>query len=206
MTQRILLEQLAQSGAVSGQIIGWDQSLGRFVPVDKPAAGVTAYGDLSGRPTLGTAAAAAASDFLAVGGTAANSTQLGGQAASYYLGAGNLTGTLDAARLNIKGLYAGFSGKPAANQIVAVSRAQYPFTCSNGNSVSQALVAATASTVFIVKKNNVQVGTITFGAGTTLGTAAFTVTTFVKNDLITIHAPATPDATLSDIGWVIGQA
>lgn len=39
-------------------------------------AGTGAYADLTGKPTLGTAAAAATTDFLAAGGTAANASQL----------------------------------------------------------------------------------------------------------------------------------
>jgi len=58
--------------------------------------------------------------------------------------------------------------------------------------------AATASTVFSVQKNNVQVGTMTFGVGGIIPTYVMaSQTNFVAGDRLTIVAPASPDATLA---------
>jgi hypothetical protein len=77
------------------------------------------------------------------------------------------------------------------------------FRLPNGGSgsVAKADVAATGSTTFDIRKNGSSVATFNFGAGN--ATAAFTVTgdqDFAAGDVLTITAPATPDATLSGIG------
>ncbi len=66
-------------------------------------------------------------------------------------------------------------------------------------SYAAAGVAATGSTVFNVAVNGVTKGTITFGAGATTGTFACTAFTALPGDLLSISAPNTPDATLSEI-------
>lgn len=66
----------------------------------------------------------------------------------------------------------------------------------------QADVAAAASTVFQVRKNGSQVGTITFAASGTVPTYATTsnaAVAFAAQDFIDIAAPATADTTLAGI-------
>lgn len=98
-----------------------------------------------------------------------------------------------------KGLSMFCSGKPVANEIVGSGIAPYAMTLSAANSKAQAVVAAAASTVFIIKKNNTNIGTVTFSAAGTIGVISISTTAVATNDLITIHAPATADGTLADI-------
>ena len=61
-------------------------------------------------------------------------------------------------------------------------------------------VAATTSTVFTLKKNGTDIGTITFAASGTTGTVSFTgVQVFNTNDTLTIVGPVTADTTLADL-------
>ncbi|MFQ5339960.1 MAG: hypothetical protein ACE5F6_00280 [Anaerolineae bacterium] len=75
------------------------------------------------------------------------------------------------------------------------------FTIDFSQSRCIALVAATAQTVLIIKKNGVQVGTITFAAAGTVGVfgGAPADVTCVAGDYLTIEGPAVPDVTLADI-------
>jgi len=75
------------------------------------------------------------------------------------------------------------------------------FTINFSQSRCIALVAATAQAILIIKKNGIQVGTITFAAGGTVGVfgGAIADVKFVDGDYITIEGPAVPDATLANI-------
>lgn len=67
---------------------------------------------------------------------------------------------------------------------------------------AEADVAATGSTVFEIRKNGVAVGTITWAAAGTVPTFATTsgaAQSFATGDYFDIAAPASADATLSDI-------
>ena len=67
-----------------------------------------------------------------------------------------------------------------------------------------AAVAATASTTLTMQKNGSTVGTAVWAAAGT--TATFTMasaTSFAAGDILTIVAPASPDATLADIGLAL---
>lgn len=65
------------------------------------------------------------------------------------------------------------------------------------------LTTATASTVFSINKNDVQIGTVTYGIGSVTGTFALAApVTFVGGtDILSIVGPAVPDITLA--GWGI---
>jgi len=67
-------------------------------------------------------------------------------------------------------------------------------------SLAYCSTAATASAVFSIRKNGVQISTITFAPGAQTGTfSAMSAITFNIGDQITITAPATPDTTLAGI-------
>jgi hypothetical protein len=60
--------------------------------------------------------------------------------------------------------------------------------------------AATASTVLSIQRNGVQVGTATWSAaGTTAALVLGTAATFNIGDVLTVVAPASPDATLANV-------
>jgi hypothetical protein len=95
------------------------------------------------------------------------------------------------------------AGTPAANATLL----RYPmpravtFPAGMANSKAIANTAATASTTFSVKKNGTQFATFVFAAsGTSATFAAASSTAFAAGDVLTITAPATPDATLADLG------
>lgn len=80
------------------------------------------------------------------------------------------------------------------------------FTVVPANCAAKALVAATAETVFVIMKNDTNVGTITWEPLATEGTVAFTTPSdadFVKGDIITIALPVVSDDTLNKVGIVL---
>lgn len=70
-------------------------------------------------------------------------------------------------------------------------------------SLGDAATAATAETVFSVQKNDVEFGTLTFAASGTTATAAGDETSLVAGDILSVLAPASPDATLGDVSITI---
>lgn len=104
-----------------------------------------------------------------------------------------------------RGLSAFCSGKPAASEVVGGGVAPYALTLSAANSSAVALVAATASTVFTIKRAGTSIGAVTFSAAATAGVVAFTATAITAGQNLTLTAPATPDATLADISFLIRE-
>lgn len=103
-------------------------------------------------------------------------------------------------------LTAFYPGVPPAS--VKVTRVPFAravtFPANFAGSIGIASVAATASTVFDVRKNGSSIGSITFAAGAT--TATFSTTGAVSlaaGDYLSIWTPSTPDATLADPGFVL---
>lgn len=104
----------------------------------------------------------------------------------------------------LKGFGGFFSGKPAASQIIGASVVQGGYLLSNTVSDFSVVTAATTSTVFTIKRNRTtDIGTITFSAGANYGIWNLTSPSVADNDFITIHAPATPDATLADGAFIV---
>lgn len=99
----------------------------------------------------------------------------------------------------VKALNTFCSGKPAANEVIGGGIAPYTLTLVAASCKAQAVVAATTSTVFTIKKNNTNIGTVTFSAAGTVGVFSITTVAVAVDNLITIHAPAFADATLADI-------
>lgn len=78
------------------------------------------------------------------------------------------------------------------------------FPASMTGSYGIAAIAATASSVFSIRKNGTQFATATFAIGGTTATfAAASSTSFAAGDILTIIAPTTADATLADLGFAL---
>ena len=100
------------------------------------------------------------------------------------------------------------SGVPTTSAIVTRSPVarEITFPANFSGSYGVARVAATASTAFDIQKNGSSIGTITFAISAT--TATFVSSggaqqTTVAGDYLSIIAPASADATLADIGFVL---
>lgn len=92
-------------------------------------------------------------------------------------------------------------GKPDASAVVGrfIAVRAYKLAAAFAGAYAKSGVAATASTILLVKKNGTQVGTVTFAAAGTTGTfAAATETSFAVGDVLTVTAPASQDATFAD--------
>lgn len=100
-------------------------------------------------------------------------------------------------------------GKPTAGGIVmkiVAGANDGIFTLSAGllDSRAHAEDAATSSSVYSIKRNGSEIGTITFGVGETTGTFSMSAgANFAAGDRLTITAPAVQDATLSDVAITI---
>jgi hypothetical protein len=101
-----------------------------------------------------------------------------------------------------------YPGIPTASAKVAripIARA-VTFAGNFAGSYFAASANATATTVFDVQKNGSSIGSVSIAAGGT--TATFTTTsgtakTFAAGDVLAVIAPATPDTTLADPGFVL---
>lgn len=96
------------------------------------------------------------------------------------------------------------TGVPSASAVLM----RYPFPRAVVFPVSLTLsrgvagVAATAQTDFDLKKNGSSFGTMRFAAaGTTASFISAGGASFAAGDILTVVAPASPDATLSDVGF-----
>lgn len=101
-----------------------------------------------------------------------------------------------------------YPGLPAASAVllrVPIARA-VTFPANFAGSYGKASANATGSTAFDLQKNGVSVGTMTFAGGAS--SATFTssggaAVNFAAGDVLAVIAPATPDATLADVGLVL---
>ncbi len=94
------------------------------------------------------------------------------------------------------------SGKPSNAEGIECFLFVDPVTFPAGftGSLAKAGVAATASTVFSILVDEVQVGTVTFALGATTGTFAMaTDLAVLTGQQLDLLCPATADATLEDI-------
>lgn len=135
----------------------------------------------------------------------AKAVTAGGAVSSYEdhrtLGASSSGGGGGAQPYDVGGTY---PGVPAAS--VVLIRYPFPravtFPAGLTDSKGVAGVAATAQTDFDIKKNGASVGTMRFAAaGTTATFIAASPASFAAGDILTVVAPATPDATLADVGY-----
>ncbi len=100
------------------------------------------------------------------------------------------------------------SGKPgdAATISMYVVPTGRSFTLPAGltNSIAKSLVAPTSGVTYTFKKNGTAFATLVFNASSNTG--AFTAasqTSFSAGDYLTVHSPATSDATHADIMWTL---
>lgn len=89
------------------------------------------------------------------------------------------------------------TGKTAASETFP-GTIPYAFASTTARSTARARVAATALTVFVVRRNGTQVATVTFATGATVGVWSAGVT-WADGDFAVVEGPASPDATLADI-------
>jgi hypothetical protein len=100
-----------------------------------------------------------------------------------------------------------WAGSPGASQIVEryIFAASVTLPAGLAGSYGSAGTAATAAASFAIAKNGTNVGTMGFAAGAATATFAMaTATTLAGGDVLTIVAPATPDATLANLAWTLG--
>lgn len=95
-----------------------------------------------------------------------------------------------------------FEGTLLANEILLTHVVVLAVTQAAGLVDSKAVstVAATAQTVLAINQNGTQIGTITFAAGSKVGVVTSpSAVNLNPGDVVTIVAPATPDATLANV-------
>jgi hypothetical protein len=99
-----------------------------------------------------------------------------------------------------------YVGEPTGAEVILKHPAAVTFNLPAGITDSQfkAGVAATAETIFTLKKNGGSIGTATFAiAGTSASISFATAVSFAVGDIFTIEAPGSPDSTLGDLGFTI---
>lgn len=104
---------------------------------------------------------------------------------------------------DVAGFLAGVPGSSALLLRRPVARA-LDFPEDLTGSVGAAGVAADAQADFDLRKNGVSFGTMRFAAAATTATfIAASATSFAAGDVISVHAPASADATLADVGFAL---
>lgn len=97
-----------------------------------------------------------------------------------------------------------FVGVPTAAAVGLRFPAVRAFTLASSGQKGTAGTAATAQSDFLVKVNGTLKATLRFAAaGTTCTVVGGTAATIAAGDVITIEGPASPDATLADIGFTL---
>ena len=99
-----------------------------------------------------------------------------------------------------------WAGGPGASQVIEryIFATSVTFAAGLTGSYGTAGTAAAASASFSIQKNGSTVGTMIFAAGA--ASASFTMasqTSFAGGDVLTIVAPAAPDATLANLAWTL---
>jgi len=99
-----------------------------------------------------------------------------------------------------------WSGSPAASQIIEryIFATPVNFPAGLAGSYGGAATAATSTATFSIQRNGTAIGTMTFAAAATTASFIMTsATSFAAGDVLTITAPATPDATLANLAWTL---
>ena len=114
-----------------------------------------------------------------------------------------LRGTGQASSIIVSG---SLSGRPTANLVLQsyVFAASVTLPVGLSGSRGTASTAATATTTFNIQKNGANVGTMVFAPSAAAATFTMnSATLFNAGDVLTVVAPATPDATLANLAWTI---
>jgi hypothetical protein len=95
-------------------------------------------------------------------------------------------------------------GRPLANAICVshefVMTVVFPINLTGSKALVKTTKKATNTATFIIKKNDIQIGTVVFTSASTQGTFTFTnAVTFNSGDVLDVYAPSPADATLADI-------
>jgi hypothetical protein len=110
-------------------------------------------------------------------------------------------GTGQASSTVVSGSY---TGKPTANLVLQsyVFAVSVTFPVGLSGSRGTAATVPTATTTLDIQKNGASVGTMIFAASATAATFTMgAATVFNAGDVLTVVAPATPDATLASLAW-----
>lgn len=111
--------------------------------------------------------------------------------------------TIDGTPLDVMGFYPGLPTASAILTRVPIARAVV-FPASLAGSYGKASANATAQTDFDVQKNGSSFGTMRFAAAASTATfISASGSTFAAGDVLSVVAPATPDATLANVGFAI---
>jgi len=135
---------------------------------------ITGGGDLSADRTLAMAAATTSVDG--------------------YMSAANLTKALS------YDVSCSISGKPSASQKVLIFPAVQAFTVAATGHSWKCYTNPTATAVFVCAKNGTTFGSLSISTSGVLTLSGFSATSFAVNDILTITAPSSQDATLADCG------
>jgi len=96
------------------------------------------------------------------------------------------------------------TGSATANLVVQryVFAGTVTFPAGLIGSQGTAGVPAAATATYHISKNGTTVGTMAFAAGATTATFGMgSATTYLAGDVLTVVAPASPDATLANLAW-----
>lgn len=198
------LELDTTDGSVDLNTSGWTAGKRRLYQIVVASGAVTSYTDW--RTAGGGGTASVDAEDVAIADAEGYFTSTDVEGALQEIGAALETlGTPTAQPFDVTAFY---PGTPTASAIllrVPLARA-VTFPGNFANSRGSASANATGSTAFDVQKNGASVGTMTFAAGAS--TATFTssggaVVDFAAGDYLSVIAPATPDAALADVGFVL---
>lgn len=98
------------------------------------------------------------------------------------------------------------SGSALSGQVIfrRVFSSPISFAAAFAGSVAVAGTAATADAVYTIRRNGTAIGTMTFAAGQSVPSfAPSAAAAFASGDVLTITAPASPDATLAGLAWTL---
>ena len=115
-----------------------------------------------------------------------------------------ITGAGQATTTVVNGTFV--NGRPAASQVLQryVFAQAVTFAAGLPGSQGTAGVAATAAATCDIQKNGASVGAMLFaGSSATAGFAMAAATSFAPGDVLTLVAPASPDATLANLAWTL---